>query len=137
MGQPADWQVGRNPLEIQGQAETCRDCIKVIYHNRMRIFSGVTCQKFRDIVHGHVIPTTLHWAKEVMVKIRHADRLMKHQVIDIAVRRMVKSKDAADRVKGLRAVRRVIADHFHWSVVILYNQCILTEYGGIGMQVKF
>ncbi len=29
----------------------------------MRLVSGVGCQKFGQVVHGHVIHTTLHWAK--------------------------------------------------------------------------
>ncbi len=46
----------------------------------MRLVSGVSCQKFGQVVNGHVIHTTLHWAKKVMVKMWDADGLVDNQV---------------------------------------------------------
>jgi hypothetical protein len=33
----------------------------------MRLVSGVSCQELGQVVNNHVIHTTLHWAKKVMV----------------------------------------------------------------------
>jgi hypothetical protein len=46
----------------------------------MRLVSGVSCQKFGQVVNGHVIHTTLHWAKKVMVKMWDVDGLVDNQV---------------------------------------------------------
>ncbi len=42
----------------------------------MRLVSGVSRQKFGQAVNGHVIHTTLHWAKKVMVKVWDVDGLV-------------------------------------------------------------
>jgi hypothetical protein len=41
----------------------------VSYGQSMRVVSGVVRQRFRRLVDGHVINLTLHWAKEVVVKV--------------------------------------------------------------------
>ena len=46
----------------------------------MRLVSGVSCQKFGQVVNSHVIQTTLHWAKKVMVKVWDVDGLIDDQV---------------------------------------------------------
>ncbi len=46
----------------------------------MRVVSGVSPQKFWQVVNGHVIHTTLHWAKKVMVKAWDVDGLVDNQV---------------------------------------------------------
>ncbi len=46
----------------------------------MHLVSGVSCQKFGKVFNGHVIHTTLHWAKEVMVKVWDVDGLVDNQV---------------------------------------------------------
>jgi hypothetical protein len=46
----------------------------------MRLVSGVSCQKFWQVVHGHVIHTTLHRAKKVIVKVWDVDGLVDNQV---------------------------------------------------------
>ena len=120
------------------KAEAVLGVIRVIHNNGMRVVSGVACQKFWDIIHGHVIHMALHWAKEVMVKVGHADGLVENQVIlYIPIGRVIKGQDTADSVVGLGTVGRVIADHFNWSVVILNDQCTFAEYSCISMQVKF
>jgi hypothetical protein len=45
----------------------------------MRLVSGVSCQEFGQVVNGQVIHTTLHWAKNVMVKILDVDGLVDNQ----------------------------------------------------------
>ncbi len=35
----------------------------------MHLVSGVSCQKFGQVIDGHIIHTTLHWAKKEMVKV--------------------------------------------------------------------
>ncbi len=46
----------------------------------MRLVSGVSCHKFWQVVNSHVIHTTLHWAKKVMVKVWDVDDLVDNQV---------------------------------------------------------
>ena len=53
--------------------------IWVLHDDGMSVVSGVQCQKFRNIVHDHVINTALHRAKQVMIKVWHADCLVEYQ----------------------------------------------------------
>jgi hypothetical protein len=46
----------------------------------MHLVSGVSRLKFRQAVNGHVIHTTLHWAKKVMVKMWDVYGLVDNQV---------------------------------------------------------
>ena len=46
----------------------------------MHLVSGVSCQKIGQVVNGHVIHTTLHWAKKVMVKVWDVYGLIVDQV---------------------------------------------------------
>jgi hypothetical protein len=46
----------------------------------MHLVSGVSLQKFGQVVNGHIIYTTLHWAKKVMVKVWDVDGLVDNQV---------------------------------------------------------
>jgi hypothetical protein len=46
----------------------------------MCLVSGVSCQKFWQVINGHVIHTTLHWAKKVMVKVWDVHGLVDNQV---------------------------------------------------------
>jgi hypothetical protein len=46
----------------------------------MCLVSGVSHQKFWQAINGHVIHTTLHWAKKVMVKVWDVDGLVDNQV---------------------------------------------------------
>ncbi len=46
----------------------------------MHLVSGVSCQKFGQVVNNHVIHTKLHWAKKVMVKVWDVDGLIDDQV---------------------------------------------------------
>ncbi len=45
----------------------------------MRLVSGVSCQEFGQVVNDQVIHTTLHWAKNVMVKMWDVDGLVDNQ----------------------------------------------------------
>jgi hypothetical protein len=42
----------------------------------MCLISGVSRQKIGQVVNGHVIHTTLHWEKKVMVKVWDVDGLV-------------------------------------------------------------
>jgi hypothetical protein len=46
----------------------------------MRLVSGVSRQKFWQVINGHIIHTTLHWAKKVMVKVLDVDGLFDNLV---------------------------------------------------------
>ncbi len=46
----------------------------------MCLVSGVSRQKFWQVVNGHIIHTILHWAKKVMVKVWDVDGLVDNQV---------------------------------------------------------
>ncbi len=46
----------------------------------MCLVSGVSCQKIKQVVNNHVIHTTLHWAKKVMVMVWDVDGLIDDQV---------------------------------------------------------
>jgi hypothetical protein len=46
----------------------------------MHLVSGVSCQKLGQVVDGHVIHTTFHWAKKVMVKVWDVYGLIDDQV---------------------------------------------------------
>ncbi len=50
----------------------------------MCFVSGVLRQKFRRIVAGHVINPALHWAKEMVVKVRDMDCRVNYQVKNLA-----------------------------------------------------
>jgi sugar diacid utilization regulator len=56
----------------------------VFYGQSMRVVSGVVRQKFRRLVDGHVINSTLHWAKEMVVKMWDMYGLVDHNVIYLA-----------------------------------------------------
>jgi hypothetical protein len=42
----------------------------------MHLVSGVSHQKNGQVINGHIIHTTLHWAKKVMVKMWNVDGLV-------------------------------------------------------------
>ena len=56
------------------------------------------------MVNYHVINATLHGTKQVMVKLRHVNSLVKHKVVYLPIPRMVECKDAADRLKCLQTL---------------------------------
>jgi hypothetical protein len=87
----------------------------------MHVVSGKTSQKFLKIVDCHGINETLHGAKQVMVKLKHVNSLVKHKVIYMPVSRKVKCKGAADCLKRLQTLLWVIPDNLHRSDVTLYN----------------
>jgi hypothetical protein len=51
----------------------------------VHVVSGKTSQKFWNIVDCHVIDATLHGAKQVMVKLRHVNSLVKHKVVYLPI----------------------------------------------------
>jgi hypothetical protein len=87
----------------------------------MRAVSGKTSQKFWNIVDCHIINAIMHGAKQVMVKLRHVNSLVKHKGVYLPVLWMVKCKDVADHLKCLQNLLQVIPDNFQRSVVTLFN----------------
>ena len=73
MSQTENRQIRCDPLQVQGQAYAGLGVIRALYNNGMRVFSGMACQNFWDIVQSHIIHMALHWAKQAMAKIGHAD----------------------------------------------------------------
>ncbi len=61
------------------ETDMVRNVIRVLHNDVMRVVSGVQCQKFGNIIHNHVINTTLHRAKQVMIKLWHTYCLVEYQ----------------------------------------------------------
>ena len=85
----------------------------------------------------HVILTALHWATQMMVKVRHADCLVKDPVVYIIIEGVIKGQNTADCVICLGAMGGIIPNNLHRSVVVLYNKGTCPKYGCIVMQVEF
>ncbi len=64
----------------------------VFYGQSMRVVSGVVRQKLRRLVDGHVINSTLHWAKEMVVKMWDMYGLVDHNVIYLTSQRVIVGK---------------------------------------------
>jgi hypothetical protein len=78
----------------------------------MRLVSGVSRQKFWQVVDGHIIHTTLHQAKKVMVKVWDVDGLVDNQV---------------ERPPGLWVI---ISNHTTHSLVSLTSKGIVIAHNG-------
>jgi len=93
----------------------------VSYGQSMRVVSRVVRQKFRRLVDGHVINLTLHWAKEVVVKVRYMDSLVNHNVIYLAGQRVIIGKCTTNGSIGLSAKGGVIPFNINSSFMIKQN----------------
>ncbi len=93
----------------------------IFYGQSMRVVSGVMCQKFRRLVDSHVINSTLHWAKAMVVKMWNVDGLVNHDVIYFAGQRVIIGKRTTNGGKGLSAKGGVIPFDNKRSVVIEQN----------------
>jgi hypothetical protein len=87
----------------------------------MRVVSGVVRQKFRRLVDGHVINSTLHWAKEMVVKMRDMYGLVDHNVIYLAGQRVIIGKRTTNGGIGFSAKGGVIPFDNNRSVVVEKN----------------
>ncbi len=84
----------------------------------MRVVSGVVHQKFRHLVDGHVINLTLHWAKEMVVKMRDMYGLVDHNVIYLAGQRVIIGKRTTNGGIGFSAEGGVIPFNNNRLVVV-------------------
>ncbi len=93
----------------------------IFYSQSMRVVSGVVRQKFRRLVDSHVINSTLHWAKEMVVKMWNVDGLVNHDVIYFAGQRVIIGKRTTNGGIGLSAEGGVIPFDNNRSVIIKQN----------------
>jgi hypothetical protein len=87
----------------------------------MRVVSGVARQKFRRFVDGHVINSTLHWAKEVVVKVWDINGLVDHYVIYFTGQWVIIGERTTNGGISFSAERRVIPLNDNWSVIVKKN----------------
>ncbi len=98
-----------------------RKVIWVLHIDSMHVVSGVKCQNFWNIVHGHLINTALHQAKQVMIKLWHTYCLVKDQEVCLAISGVVKGKRATDSLVGLHSHGWVIPQYLDRPIIILKN----------------
>ena len=84
----------------------------------MRVVSGVVRQKFRRLVDGHVINSTLHWAKEMVWDMYG---LVDHNVIYLTSHRVIVGKRTTNGGIGFSAEGGVIPFDNNRSVVVKKN----------------
>jgi hypothetical protein len=68
------------PLRINGRMTGCKGLLGSVKVNACVWSVGSVAKKFGQVVNNHVIHTTLHWAKKVMVKVWEVDGLIDNQV---------------------------------------------------------
>jgi hypothetical protein len=84
----------------------------------MRLVSGVSCKKFWQVVNNHVIHTTLHWAKKVIVKVWDVDGRVDDQVERPPSLRVVIGSHTTHSLISVRSEGRVIAHNGYRLVII-------------------
>jgi len=87
----------------------------------MLVVSGVVRQKFRHLVDGHVINSTLHWAKEMVVKVRFMYSLVNHNVIYLTGQMVIIGECTTNGGIGLSAERGVIPFNNNRSFTVKQN----------------
>ncbi len=93
----------------------------VFYGQGMHVVSGVVRQKFRRLFDSHVINSTLHWAKEMVVKMWNVNGLVNHNMIYVAGQRVIIGKRTTNGGIGLSAEGRVIPFNNNRSVIVEKN----------------
>ncbi len=88
----------------------------------MRLVSGVSCQKFGQIVNSQVIHTTLHWAKKVMVKVWDMDSLIDDQVEHLPGLRIIIGYDTTHGLVSLTFKGLIIAHNRDRSIKVQSDQ---------------
>ena len=68
--------------------------------------------------------STLHWAKEVVVKVGYINSLVNHNVINLTSQRVIIGKRTTNGGIGLSAEGGVISFDNNWSVIIKQNKGI-------------
>ncbi len=84
----------------------------------MRLVSGVSRQKFWQVVNGHFIHMTLHWAKKVMVKVWDVDGLVDNQVEHSPSLWVIISDHTTHSLINLTSEGVVIAHNGYWLLVV-------------------
>jgi hypothetical protein len=84
----------------------------------MRLVSGVSCQKFGQVVNGRVIHMTLHWAKKVMVKMWDVDGLVDNQGEHPPSLRIIIGYNSTHSLVSLTSEGLVIAHNGDSSIIV-------------------
>jgi hypothetical protein len=84
----------------------------------MHLVSGVSRKKFRKVVNGHVIHTTLHWEKKVMVKVWNVDALVDNQVERPPGPWVIMNNHITHSLISLTPKGLVIALNGYWLLVV-------------------
>jgi hypothetical protein len=79
---------------------------------------GLAVRNFWQVVKSHVIHTTLHWAKKVMVKVWDVDGLVDNQVERPPGLWVIMSNHTAHSLISLTSEGLVIAHNGYWSLVV-------------------
>ena len=80
----------------------------------MHLVSGVSHQKFRQVINGHIIHTTLNWAKKVVVKVWDVDGLVDNLVERPPGRWVIISDHTTHGLINLTPEGLVIAHNRYW-----------------------
>jgi hypothetical protein len=84
----------------------------------MRLVSGVSRQKFWQVIDSHIIHTLLHWAKKVMVKVWDVDGLVDNQVERPPNLWVIIGNHTTHSLISFTSERLVIAHNGGWLVVV-------------------
>jgi hypothetical protein len=83
----------------------------------MYLVSGVSSQKFWQVNNGHVIHTTLHRAKKVMVMVWDVDGLVDNQVESPPGLRVIISNHTTHSLISLTSEGLLIAHNNYWPLI--------------------
>jgi hypothetical protein len=84
----------------------------------MRLVGGICCQKFWQVVNGHVIHTTLHWTNKMMAKVWDVDVLVDNQVECPPCMWLIISNHTTHSLISLTSEGLVITHNEYWSLVV-------------------
>ncbi len=88
----------------------------------MHLVSGVSSQKFGQVVNSHVIHTTLHWANKVMVKVWDVDGLIDDQVEHPPGLRIIVGYNTTHGLVSLISEGLIIAHNRDRSIIVQSDQ---------------
>ncbi len=81
-------------------------------------WKGHSGQKFWQVINGHVIHTTLHWAKKVMVRVWDVDGLVGNQVEHPPGLWVIIGNHTTHSLISFSSEGLVIAHNGDWLVVV-------------------
>jgi hypothetical protein len=84
----------------------------------MHLVGGVSRQKFWQVVNGHVIHTTFHWAMKVMVKVWDVDGLVDNQVEHPLSLWVIISDHTTHNLISLTSKGLIIAHNKYWLLIV-------------------